>query len=141
MHGSERVTNRFSNPSNALQTPSDPAMISMTPSAVGHLATLLAENNAPPGSGLRLQVDKGGCAGMQYVMRIDQPQEGDRVFLQDDVALIVDPQSLGFLANSRIDYVEALNDSGFRVDNPNAARNCGCGTSFEPVGNEAKYEQ
>ena len=107
-------------------------MITLTASAAAHLLSLLAEKQAATGSGLRVQIDKGGCAGWQYTMRIDQPAEGDKVFNDRGVSLIIDSQSLGFLENSQIDYVDALNDSGFRVDNPNAARSCGCGTSFEP---------
>lgn len=107
-------------------------MISVTSSAAAHLLSLLAEKQAVAGSGLRVQIEKGGCAGWQYTMRIDQPTAEDRVFTDHGVTLIVDNESLDFLENSRIDYVDALNDSGFRVENPNAARSCGCGTSFEP---------
>jgi len=108
-------------------------MISLTASASAHLLGLLMEKDVMPGTGLRIQVEKGGCAGWQYTMRIDQPREGDEIFTQDGVSLIIDPGSLAYLDSSRIDYVEALNDSGFRVENPNAARSCGCGTSFEPL--------
>jgi iron-sulfur cluster assembly protein len=107
-------------------------MISLTSNAAVHLLSLLAEKEAVAGSGLRVQIEKGGCAGWQYTMRIDQPTAEDQVFFEHGVSLIVDSESLSYLANSRIDYVEALNDSGFRVENPNAARSCGCGTSFEP---------
>ena len=107
-------------------------MISLTENAAQHLRHLLEQKNAPSSSGLRIRVEKGGCAGWQYTMNVDESQPQDRVFQQHGVHLIVDPESLAFLDNSQIDYVEALNDSGFRVENPNAARNCGCGTSFEP---------
>ena len=107
-------------------------MISLTANAASHLLSLLAEKEAVDGSGLRIQVERGGCAGWQYTMRIDHPGQGDRVFTDHGVSLIVDNQSLDFLENSQIDYIEALNDSGFRVINPNAERSCGCGTSFEP---------
>lgn len=107
-------------------------MISLTANAAAHLLSLLAEKQASEGSGLRVLVEKGGCAGWQYTMKIDQPTPADEVFTDYGVSLIVDNQSLELLENSRIDYVEALNDSGFRVENPNAARSCGCGTSFEP---------
>lgn len=107
-------------------------MISLTDNAALHLQQMLREKDAAEGSGLRILVEKGGCAGWQYTMRIDQAASCDSVFVHQGVALIVDPQSLEFLDHSQIDYVEALNDSGFRVENPNAARNCGCGTSFEP---------
>lgn len=107
-------------------------MISLTDNAALHLRQLLAEKNAPAGSGLRVRVEKGGCAGWQYTMKVDEVLPSDQVYTHQGVSLIVDPESLVFLDNSQIDYVEALNDSGFRVENPNAARNCGCGTSFEP---------
>jgi iron-sulfur cluster assembly accessory protein len=108
------------------------SMITLTSNAASHLLQLLAEKAAADGAGLRIQVDRGGCAGWQYTMKIDQPAIGDKVFTDRGVSLIVDTESLGFLENSQIDYVEALNDSGFRVLNPNAERSCGCGTSFEP---------
>ncbi len=107
-------------------------MITLTDNAAIHLQQLLKEKAADAGSGLRVLVEKGGCAGWQYTMRIDQATAADSVFIHGGVPLIVDPQSLELLDHSQIDYVEALNDSGFRVENPNAARNCGCGTSFEP---------
>lgn len=107
-------------------------MISLTDTAATHLRLLLIEKDAPAGAGLRVQVEKGGCAGWQYTMKVDAPQPADEVFTHHGVSLIVDAESLVFLKESQIDYVEALNDSGFRVVNPNAARSCGCGTSFEP---------
>lgn len=107
-------------------------MITLTDTASIHLRQLLLEKSAAEGSGLRILVEKGGCAGWQYTMKIDQAQPGDGIYSHNGVSLIVDPQSLTFLSGCRIDYVESLNDSGFRVENPNAERNCGCGTSFEP---------
>ena len=107
-------------------------MIAVTENAVKHLRGLLESRGAGGGSGLRLAVQRGGCAGMEYAMKIDQAGEGDSVFSQHGVNIIVDAESLAFLDGSRLDYVEALNDSGFRLDNPNASRSCGCGTSFEP---------
>lgn len=107
-------------------------MISLTDNAALHLRQLLVEKHAPAGAGLRVQVEKGGCAGWQYTMKVDEVRSADQVFTHQGVSLIVDPESLVFLNESQIDYVEALNDSGFRVENPNAARSCGCGTSFEP---------
>ncbi len=108
-------------------------MISLTSSAVEHLKTLIAEKQADATStGLRLRVEKGGCAGMQYVMNLDQPQAADEVHAQDGVSIIVDPESLNYLRGCQIDYVDSLADAGFKLINPNAARSCGCGTSFEP---------
>lgn len=107
-------------------------MISLTDNAAIHLRQLLNNKEAPEGAGLRIRVEKGGCAGWQYTMKVDEPKMEDRVFCHLGVNVIVDPESLELLDNSQIDYLEQLNDSGFRVMNPNSARSCGCGTSFEP---------
>ena len=97
----------------------------------------LAARSAEPGLGLRLRVERGGCAGMQYEMKIDQVKEGDSVNETAGVRVMIDPESLRFLDGSVIDYEDSLNDAGFKVKNPNAARSCGCGTSFEPAKNGA----
>ena len=65
-------------------------------------------------------------------MKIDTPGADDRIFTNEGVGIIVDAESFGYLDGCRVDYVESLNDTGFKVENPNAARSCGCGTSFEP---------
>jgi iron-sulfur cluster assembly accessory protein len=109
-------------------------MITLTNSAISHLTQLLLQQSAAEGSGLRLRVEKGGCAGMQYTMEVDQPESEDQVFESGGVAIIVDEASLPYLTGCRVDYVDSLNDSGFKIENPNATRNCGCGTSFEPRG-------
>lgn len=107
-------------------------MISITLNAVNHLKSLLAEKQANEGAGLRLRVEKGGCAGMQYTMGLDTSREGDSVESQDGVQIIIDAQSLPYLHGCQIDYVDSLSDTGFKLNNPNAARSCGCGSSFEP---------
>jgi iron-sulfur cluster assembly protein len=109
-----------------------PPMISLTSSAIEHLKSLIAEKNAEAGTGLRLRVEKGGCAGMQYVMGLDQAKADDEVQSQEGVSIIIDRESLGYLRGCQIDYVDSLADAGFKLSNPNAARSCGCGTSFEP---------
>lgn len=108
-------------------------MITVSDSAVKHLRELLEAKNALPGAGLRLLVNRGGCAGMEYVMKLDVPGENDRVFDQENVRVIVDPESLVFLDQSQLDYSDSLSDAGFKIHNPNAARSCGCGSSFEPL--------
>ncbi len=107
-------------------------MIQLTDNAVCQLRRLLTENDAPAGSGLRLAIERGGCAGLQYSMRVAQPSEGDQIFTRDGVSVIVAADSLEMLDGSQIDFVDSLNDSGFKIENPHAARSCGCGTSFEP---------
>jgi len=108
-------------------------MISLTSSAVDHLKSLIAEKGEDTaGSGLRLSVEKGGCAGMQYIMELRPSSDGDEHLTQDGVSVFVDHGSVELLRGCQIDYVESLSDSGFKLINPNAARICGCGTSFEP---------
>ena len=108
-------------------------MIHVTANAVGHLRHLLADHSAPAGKGLRVQVARGGCSGMQYEMSLDQQQAGDAVVRCDEVEFFVDPESAAFLRDATLDFEDGLTGAGFRIVNPNAARTCGCGTSFEPA--------
>jgi iron-sulfur cluster assembly accessory protein len=113
-------------------------MITLTESAVRHLQSLIAEKGDAT-KGLRLFVEKGGCAGMQYGMTLDAAEDGDETFEKEGVKVIVDSESLNYLRGSEIDYCDDLTGTGFRLKNPNAVRNCGCGTSFEtaPEGEDA----
>lgn len=108
-------------------------MIQISESAVSQLKNLLSSRSAEAASGLRVKVERGGCAGLQYTMEVDQQRPGDHLSIRDDVRVLVDEESLKYLDGSEIDYVDDLNDAGFKVRNPNAARSCGCGTSFEPA--------
>ncbi len=108
-------------------------MINVTETAVEHLRSLLAEHSAEAGQGLRVQVAKGGCSGMQYEMSLGQRQQGDAVLQRDDVSFFVDAESAGYLQDATLDFQDGLTGAGFRIVNPNAARTCGCGTSFEPA--------
>ncbi len=109
-------------------------MISITDKAAAELRDLLEKKGAAPGQGLRLAVRRGGCAGWQYVMEIADPAEGDEVIDAQGARVIVAADSLAKLGGCRVDYSDGLSDAGFRIDNPNAARSCGCGTSFESSG-------
>lgn len=106
-------------------------MITVTDKAAGELKALLERKGAAPELGLRLAVRKGGCAGWQYVMEVAAADEGDTVVDIPGGRVIVAADSAGKLAGCRLDYTDDLSDAGFRIDNPNAARSCGCGTSFE----------
>ena len=80
---------------------------------------------------LRLSVEGGGCSGFQYKFDLDETaEEGDAVSETAGVKLVVDPVSLDLVAGSTVDYVESLGGAAFRVENPNAAAGCGCGSSF-----------
>lgn len=80
---------------------------------------------------LRIGVEKGGCAGLQYVMEFDDAKPGDNVFMRDEAGVVVAPDAAPFLDGAIVDYVDDLAGAGFRLKNPNASRSCGCGTSFE----------
>lgn len=108
-------------------------MIHVTDNAVNHLRSLLAEQPEPAGKGLRVQVAKGGCSGLQYEMSLDRPQEGDAVVEREEMQFLIDAESADFLRDATLDFEDGLTGAGFRIVNPNAARTCGCGTSFEPV--------
>ncbi len=109
-------------------------MLQPTASAVAHLKELIASRGADPAvDGLRLGVERGGCAGLQYAMKVGSPQDGDTVIEHDGVRLFIPADSVDFLKGARLDYTDSLNDAGFKIENPNAARSCGCGTSFEPA--------
>ena len=107
-------------------------MLTLTDSAVKHLQDLLRENDAP-GKSLRIYIERGGCAGMSYEMKLDDQHNDDFAEGRDGVKVVVDPASLPYLEGSTIDYSDDLAGAGFRIKNPRAVRSCGCGTSFEPV--------
>ena len=115
-------------------------MIHVTDAAFAQLEILVREQT-DPANGLRILVENGGCAGLQYAMGLDHAKDGDEVVEQGGVKVIIDAESAHFLAGSTIDYVDDLAGSGFRIQNPNAARSCGCGTSFEPADAEAGAHQ
>lgn len=108
-------------------------MIELTSAAAAQLHVLIQEKGLDTASaGLRLAVEKGGCAGLQYAMTIGAPEADDLIVERDGARLFVDRGSLEWLDDSVIDYEDSLAGAGFRVKNPKATRSCGCGTSFEP---------
>jgi iron-sulfur cluster assembly protein len=94
-------------------------------------AAMAKEGISPEQGGLRLGVQGGGCSGLSYNIRFDsQPRERDRIFQFADVRVFVDPKSFIYLHGMTLDYQETLMQQGFVFVNPNAAKSCGCGTSF-----------
>src|SRR3982750_2794937 len=106
-------------------------MIHVTPSAVQQLRTLLAAQSGADKKGLRVQIAKGGCSGLQYEMALDEKRSDDSVVEQDGVQFLVDPESAAYLEGATLDFHDGLTGVGFHIANPNAARTCGCGSSFE----------
>jgi len=108
-------------------------MITVTESAVKQLCRMREGAPAETPRALRLSVERGGCAGMQYGMEFTTPNPTDLPIEQGGIVLYVDPASVDFLRGSELDYEDGLTGNGFRLRNPNATRSCGCGTSFEPT--------
>src|ERR1700730_9518123 len=106
-------------------------MMTVTDSAFRRLRDLIAEDPECSGKGLRIFVETGGCAGMQYGMQFDQAKQGDHHIEQDGVEVLVDAYSANYLTGATVDYSDGLTGAGFKITNPNVARSCGCGSSFE----------
>ena len=103
--------------------------IALTPAAAARVAAIAVKQNKP--AILRLSVDGGGCSGFQYKFGMaDAPEGDDSIAETDGVRLVVDSVSLDLVRGCQVDYVESLGGAAFRVENPNAASGCGCGSSF-----------
>jgi len=105
-------------------------MITLTEAAAAKVKQYL-EKNARGGDALRLKVSGGGCSGLRYELAMDgQVAESDEEFHQHGVRLAVDAKSALYLVGVTLDYLDDLNESGFKITNPNATTTCGCGESF-----------
>ncbi len=101
----------------------------LTNAAAARIAAI-AEKQAKPAI-LRLSVEGGGCSGFQYKFDLAESPEGDdSVSENDGVKLVVDAVSMDLVAGSTVDFVESLGGAAFKVENPQAAAGCGCGSSF-----------
>jgi len=110
------------------QTTSNTAL-TLTEAAAKRVAQIARAKGTEPI--LRLSVEGGGCSGFQYKFELARSVEpDDRVSVCDGVKLVVDPVSFDLVAGSTVDFVESLGGAAFRVDNPQAAAGCGCGSSF-----------
>jgi iron-sulfur cluster assembly protein len=104
--------------------------LEVTPEAVSKVKEIMAQQNPQP-VGLRLAVVGGGCSGFTYQMNFEnQVNPIDKTFEFDGLKVIVDQASWMFLKGTKIDYIQTLEGSGFKFDNPNAKTTCGCGHSF-----------
>jgi iron-sulfur cluster insertion protein len=106
--------------------------MTLEPTAVAKLRDILAEENNA-NLKLRVFVQGGGCSGMQYGFTLDEVQnEDDMNFEYDDIKILVDSMSWGYLQGSKIRYDDGPMGASFSIDNPNAQTTCGCGSSFSP---------
>ncbi len=105
-------------------------MVQLTTVAVGKVKEIM-EAQTPKPSGLRLAVVGGGCSGFSYSMAFEnKPSMLDKTYDYDGLKVFVDQASMLYLEGAEVDYVETLEGSGFKFNNPNTKSTCGCGSSF-----------
>lgn len=106
-------------------------MITVSNAAKEHAINLIKEENKPTDTFIRVGVDGGGCSGLMYNLVFDNIlKEGDQLFEDNGVKVVVDRKSFLYLVGTELDYSGGLNGKGFIFKNPNATRSCGCGESF-----------
>ena len=106
-------------------------MLQLTPIAVSKVKEILSQQTPSP-TGLRVAVVGGGCSGFSYHMAFENQvnEDTDNVYTFDGLKVLVDQMSEMYLEGVSIDYIESLEGSGFKFNNPNVKSTCGCGSSF-----------
>lgn len=113
--------------------------VTLTPPAIQAVRDLMNKRNLE-GYALRVFVSGGGCSGFQYGMALENNiRAEDMVDEFDGVKVVVDEVSIEYLRGAKVDYIEDVMGSGFKIENPNAVSSCGCGNSFK-TGNSANSE-
>ena len=106
-------------------------MITVSEQAKERAIHLMKEEKKPEGAFIRVGVEGGGCSGLSYKLEFDNTmKEGDQVFEDKGIKIVVDKKSFLYLVGTELDYTGGLNGKGFVFINPNASRTCGCGESF-----------
>ena len=112
-------------------------MITLTDKGADKVREFLAGQAAVADTaGLRVGVRGGGCSGFQYALAFDEQRDGDTVYEDKGIRLLVDHASAPYVRGSVIDFVDGLQGAGFKVDNPNVIAACGCGSSFRVAEDE-----
>lgn len=105
-------------------------MLTLTDSAQSAVGRFISGADTPI-TGLRIRVSNGGCSGMQYGMALEESSNADDIVLQiGEIQVFVDPESAPLLEGVTVDFLDAMEGSGFKFHNPNAKASCGCGNSF-----------
>ena len=113
-----------------METMTSALPVSFTEGAKKELHKLKSQQELSDEFGLRIGVEGGGCAGMNYVLGFDQKKDGDQEFDVEGIRVFMHKAHVLYLAGMEIDFQNGLNARGFTFNNPNAAKTCGCGTSF-----------
>ena len=107
-------------------------LISLTPVAAAKIRDLMAEEEDAGALVLRVAIQGGGCSGFQYGLGFDAgAAEGDVELSLEGIPVVVDPYSAPYLRGTTIDFLNTIQEAGFKIDNPNAVSSCGCGHSFQ----------
>jgi iron-sulfur cluster assembly protein len=106
------------------------APVTLTDGAKKEIKKLIQQQELGEDYGLRLGVEGGGCAGMNYVLGFDQKKDGDQEYIIDEITVFMHKVHGLYLAGMEVDFKDGLNARGFTFSNPNASSTCGCGTSF-----------
>jgi iron-sulfur cluster assembly protein len=107
-------------------------LLTLTPAAAVKIKQLMAEEPESETTVLRVAIQGGGCSGFQYGLGFDSGAvEGDIELELEGVQVVVDPFSAPYLRGATVDFLTGLQESGFKIDNPNATASCGCGHSFQ----------
>ncbi len=110
----------------------DGMLVTLTERAATKVTAIMSEEPAGEAEVLRIAVQGGGCSGFEYALGFDRgAQAGDHELSFHGVTVVVDPFSAPYLQGSTIDFLETLQESGFKIDNPNVTSACGCGSSFQ----------
>ncbi len=105
-------------------------MVQLTGTAVSKVKEIL-DTQEPRPAGLRIAVVGGGCSGFSYSMAFENtPNMLDKTYSFDGLKVFIDQASLLYLDGAEVDYVESMEGSGFKFNNPNVKSTCGCGSSF-----------
>jgi len=106
-------------------------MIKVTDNAKAKIHALRTEEGHSEDHNIRVSVKGGGCSGLMYDLNFDSRiEDGDQVFEDKGIKILVDKKSLLYLLGTTLDFSDGLNGKGFQFVNPNASRTCGCGESF-----------
>ena len=106
-------------------------MVQLTEKAVGKVKEILSAQQ-PATAGLRIAVVGGGCSGFSYSMAFEnQPSMLDKTYTYDGLKVFIDQASMLYLEGAEVDYVDTLEGSGFKFNNPHVKSTCGCGSSFQ----------
>jgi iron-sulfur cluster assembly protein len=106
------------------------APLTLTEGAIKELKKLRDQQELSDAFGLRVGVEGGGCAGMNYILGFDQKKDGDSEYEIEGIRIFMNKAHGMYLAGMEIDFQQGLNARGFTFNNPNASKTCGCGTSF-----------